>query len=49
MTELEARINFTSLNTINETFFKKFIACTLLKTNLPISYEKRKKNSKGRK
>jgi hypothetical protein len=49
MIELEAKINFTSLNTINETFFKKIIACTLLKTNLPIPYEKRKKISKGRK
>jgi len=48
MIELEAKINFTSLNTINETFFKKIIACTLLKTNLPIPYEKRKKISKGR-
>jgi hypothetical protein len=49
MIELEAKINFTSLHTINETFFKKIIACTLLKTNLPIPYEERKKKSKGKK
>jgi hypothetical protein len=49
MIELEAKINFTSLHTINETFFKKSIACTLLKTNRPIPYEERKKKSKGKK
>lgn len=49
MIELEAKINFTSLHTINETFFKKIIACTLLKTNLPIPYEERKNKSKGKK